>query len=148
MTIFLSADRGSISDDVVLQAVTATRRWGEDVLRFCLGYFSRQSLPLPFGVTYALADRDERVLNSVVVRRHTEKFKSLFATRLSQHAPRGYVLPQPSRERKLEYRPASATLLAGRTPPAEIASKTIPQFNLSGGKTRLLVNLWNESSMN
>jgi uncharacterized tellurite resistance protein B-like protein len=140
LTIYLGGERGLLSKNVVDRAINATPRWGEDLLRYCLGYFSRRALAWPVELLYEVAARDERAIKSVVVRRQSEKFKTLFANRLRQPYPDGYWCQPSSRERKLEYRPASATLVALKA----IESKTIPQFSLSGKKLTPLINLWNE----
>lgn len=144
LTIFLTAERGGVVDnDILSRAIKATSRWSDDALRYCLGYFALRALPLPVDAAYVLADRDERSVNSVVTKRHADKFRTLFVQRFEEAHPSGFTLPAKHRERKLEYRPASGTLLAARNSPPEVASRTIPAFDHSQRHFGPLATLWN-----
>ncbi|MGE3239510.1 MAG: TerB N-terminal domain-containing protein [Pirellulales bacterium] len=144
ITVYLSADTNSLSDDLVMRVVKATAKWNEAVFRYCLGYFSRQNKPLPREVVYAVANHDERSRNSVVTRRHTAQFRELFTARFTNAYPGGFTLRPGSRERKIEYQPASGTLLASRQATRELATRKIPDVLAARAQFSPLVQIWND----
>ncbi|MBL9165625.1 MAG: TerB N-terminal domain-containing protein [Planctomycetaceae bacterium] len=144
LTVYLTADRGGLPEETVARVIQSTSRWNEDSLQYSLGYFGRLGIPLPNALAVAIASCDQRSINSVVVARHHDKFNTLFKSRLAAIHPNGFSLPAKHRERKIEYRPASGTLLAARNPPPEIASRTIPAYNPSLRHFASLATLWNE----
>ncbi|WP_428304405.1 TerB N-terminal domain-containing protein [Lacipirellula sp.] len=144
LTVFLTADRGGLPDETVTRVIQSTSRWDEDSLKFSLGYYGRRGLPLPTAMTVAVASYDERSVNSVVVSRHSEKFHTLFKSRLTAAYPNGFSLPAKNRERKIDYRAASGTMLAARNPQPEIASRTVPTYNPSTRHFASLATLWNQ----
>jgi uncharacterized tellurite resistance protein B-like protein len=143
LTVYLAADRGLLSDHRLATVVRATSRWNESIFRYCLGYFCRRNVSLPFDVAFAIAEHDERSKNSIVTRRHNEKFRDLFAARFRRAFPDGFVVTGGSRERKIEYHPGSATLLAALNGSRSISSKTIPDVS-SRRQFSQLAKIWND----
>ena len=111
-TIFRAARDASIPDCVVTDALKATTRWKDDVLSYCLAYFSQSNKPLPTEFAYVVAERLPNSPRSVVITRQADRFRKLFGHKYSYRFEGGLKPRASKRRRKLEYYAASSTLNA------------------------------------
>ena len=108
--IVMGAKRTTLSSDVLSQVIAETTYWNEDNLSALLAIHLTHGIPLPNKVAYLVAEHDRRTPNSVVVRRHAEKFRELFEHRYSEQFTNGMVLRASKVPRRFTYAPASSSL--------------------------------------
>ncbi len=123
-------------DKRFLPFVKSIGTWNEDAIASALGWLSATGRSLPDWFAFILAEQLPKSLRSVVVRRVRKQLRELFLKRFSQQFPGGFGLKVSKRDRKINYRPASAalpTMDATAPNPMGISS----QFNA-------LSELWNE----
>jgi uncharacterized tellurite resistance protein B-like protein len=86
---------------------------GDDELAIVLASHFQSNKPLPANLAYELTSRDPMSRRSVVVSRVNGEFRELFAKRYLEQFPGGMSLSRCKRLARLQYRPASPTLLYG-----------------------------------
>jgi uncharacterized tellurite resistance protein B-like protein len=86
---------------------------GDDELAIVLASHFQSNKPLPPELAYELTSRDLMSRRSVVVSRVNREFRELFSKRYLEQFPGGMNLSRSKRLARLQYRPASPTLLYG-----------------------------------
>jgi len=85
----------------------------DDELAIILASHFQSNKPLPPELAYELTSRDLMSRRSVVVSRVNREFRELFSKRYLENFPDGMKLARTKRLTRLQYRPASPTLLYG-----------------------------------
>ena len=88
-----------------------SRHIAEDDLTLILANLFETRRNLPVEIAYEIATRHELAKRSTVLKRVPEEFLRLFQTRYNETYPDGLVLRRAKRDLRLEYRPASPSLL-------------------------------------
>ena len=113
---------------------------GEDEWAIVLASQVLSSKPLPPELGYELVSRDPEARRSVVISRVNEEFRALFSKRYLERFPGGLGLRSAKREARLDYRPASPTLLYG---PRDGFSIRVPDVLGLRSQFKPLIGLWN-----
>ena len=114
----------------------------EDFIAVALAWFFKKNAPLPVSWAIRIARQDPRCPRSVVLDRLPEQFQALFESRYRGQFGDGLVLKVSKRDRPLNYRPASPSLLnvalsSGSTEPIKIPNVLGIQSQFSP-----LVEIW------
>lgn len=112
---------------------------GDDDLAIILASYLQQSKPLPPELAYELASRNFDSRRSVIVSRVNTEFQSLFSKRYLEKFPEGLSLSQSKRMTRLDYHPASPTLLYYRS----AFSIKIPDVLGKPSQFEPLSSIWN-----
>lgn len=134
----------SVSSGLVQRVTAATTYWSDDNISSLLAYYFNRDLPLPVEAAVHVAEKDPRTPRSVVIRRHLDRFRSLFETKFAEEYPDGLSLKAAKRARRFEYRTASATI--DRDLYAYGDSELARQPNVLGitSQFKPLVRIWSE----
>jgi hypothetical protein len=87
---------------------------GDDEIAIILAYYLQKGSALPTDLAYELASRSFGSRRSVIVTRVNTEFRSLFLKRYLETYSGGLNLKQAARSIRLQYRPASPSLLYNR----------------------------------
>lgn len=117
------------------------KEFDDATLAVALAWLHKANMPLPPFMAFEVARNDIRASRSVVVTRVAEHFRSLFYKKYAERFGGGLVLKAATRERLLEYRPASPTILYG-LPNHSLPGIRIP--NVAGLPSQFspLVEIW------
>lgn len=88
---------------------------GDDEIAIILAYYFQKGNALPTDLAYELASRSFDSRRSVIVTRVNTEFRSLFLKRYLEKYSGGLNLKQAARSIRLQYRPASPSLLYNRS---------------------------------
>ncbi len=123
--------------------VSHGERMHEDILSLGLAWLAHHDQPLPLQLAFETARQDQRSKNSVVIKRTADEFRKLFAKKYQAKYESGLTLRISKRQRKIEYFPASPTIvyeMANGRPP----QITIPNVLGISSQFKGLVDIWNE----
>lgn len=117
------------------------KEFDDATLAVALAWLYTTSTPLPPFMAFEVARNDIRASRSVVVTRVADHFRALFYKKYAERFGGGLVLKAAARERLLEYRPASPTILYG-LPNHSLPGIRIP--NVAGLPSQFgpLVEIW------
>jgi uncharacterized tellurite resistance protein B-like protein len=143
-TIVLSADQGGITLDSLIKALTLTKPLDQEILPMYLAYLYQRDEHLPAGLAYVVAERDPRIVRSMLIKRHGKMFKELFKAKYTQQFGRSVKLQLSKQQSKMIYAPASATL--ARLSRDRAISLVIEFPNVMGISRQFtpLVEIWSE----
>lgn len=113
---------------------------GDDELAIVLASHFQSMKSLPPELAYELASRDVNSRRSVVVSRVNREFRELFEKRYSENFSGGISLARSKRTTRLQYRPASPTLLYGWREPFSIE---VPDVLGLTSQFKALPAIWN-----
>ena len=113
---------------------------GDDELAIVLASHFQSNKPLPPELAYELTSRDLMSRRSVVVSRVNREFRELFSKRYLEQFPGGMNLSRSKRLARLQYRPASPTLLYGS---GDIFSIQVPEVLGLTSQFKPLPAIWN-----
>ena len=99
-----------LPEDLLREAIASTTYWNEDNLTVLLSHYFSNSHPIPPEVAFIAAEHDPRTPRSVVVRRHSDRFRELFVRRYTEKFMKGMLLRAAKNQKRFCYSPASATL--------------------------------------
>ncbi len=110
MAIYLSVEKEKLSGKRFQAAIDATSRWTDDLMELMLGTIYRKGASINSTIASLMAQNDHRSSNSVIVKRHNERFLQLFRTRYKNEFPKGLKLKASKRDSAISYHPASSSL--------------------------------------
>ena len=142
LTLYLASREGPIPHSTFEDAVAVTYRWNDDQLGLCLSIMHASGTSMPASLAMVVAEHDSRSSNSVIVRRHHDEFQRLFASQYKETFDGGIQLDAAKRPKRVDYHPASGTLLRSIGSSKEYA---IPSRVDVLGKTlqfKPLVGMW------
>lgn len=143
MIVALGARRRLLSADLVERIFATTERWDAESLGRCLAYFVDSGTPLDAPRALLVAQQDHRFPKSVIVRRHEQLFRELFAKKFAEQFPRGLELKASKKDRPLGYHPASSTLLHNLGAASERFG-SLPNVLAIESQFKPLIGIWNE----
>ena len=129
------------TDEVLESAIEATAYWDDDNLSAMLAVYYSRSGQLPVRPALIVAQHDPRSPRSVVVSRQRDRFYELFQHRFNEKFDSGLPLRTAKRDYRLQYRPASQSLMEfqGRYGSIEI---TFPNVRGIPSQFKPLLELW------
>jgi len=143
---FAAAQTGleSMTKDVFRLCIeqASLKGYSEDLLAVVLCWFYQHNLPLPARWAFEVAQQDIRTMRSVVIDRAPEQLMSLFMQKYREQFGDGMMLKVATRERLLEYNPASPTLLEFHYINAALAPVRIPDVLGIQSQFKSLVQIW------
>jgi uncharacterized tellurite resistance protein B-like protein len=113
----------------------------EETLSVGLAWLVNAGEPLPGFMAYEVARLDIRASASVVIRRVPEHFRALFLKKYQEHFGAGITLRTAARERLIEYKPASPTLVGLRTIAGALSIR-VPNVLGLPSQFKDLVEMW------
>lgn len=143
MIVALGAKRRLLSADLVERIFATAERWDAESLGRCLAYYVDSGTPLDASRALLVAQQDHRVPKSIIVRRHDQLFRELFAKKFAEQFPRGLELKASKKDRPLGYHPASSTLLQNLGSASERFS-SLPNVLAIESQFKPLIGIWNE----
>ncbi|TWT31795.1 tellurite resistance TerB family protein [Blastopirellula retiformator] len=111
MTIYQLSESTTVPSSLINDAIAATSRWNDDLIGYLLAIYYRAGLSLPSDIAVLACQCDSRSTSSVIVRRHRDEFEKLFAAKYATEFPQGMKLRAGKRSAKVEYQPASGSLI-------------------------------------
>lgn len=105
------SQKHSFSDETITRIELLRRTHGDAALSALLAVEYQRSRPLSAKLALLVAECDDRSPRSVVIKRHDEKFRSLFNHKYHNKFGEGLILKASKRSKKWRYHPASPTLL-------------------------------------
>lgn len=138
--IYLSIDREKLSSKRFQAAIDVTRRWTDDLMELILGTLCRKGASINSKIAALIAQNDHRSSNSVIVKRHNERFMQLFRTRFKNEFPKGLKLKSSKRDSTIHYHPASSSLM--REPTWENRLPKLPGVLRITSQFKPLVENW------
>jgi uncharacterized tellurite resistance protein B-like protein len=114
----------------------------DDFLAVALAWFFRKNAPLPVPWAERICRQDPRCPRSVVLDRLHKQFSSLFESRYHDEFGEGIALRVSKRDRTLNYRPASPSLLGGQLPERVTTPIKIPDVLGIQSQFAPLVSIW------
>lgn len=143
-TIYQQDLTSGVASSQIDEAICATERWGEDELALCLAHFYHRREPLSPHAAFIVARHDARTPSSVIVSRHEVKFRELFLKKYKVAFPAGLELKAAKRDRRLYYRPASATLGGEHGGIGETLCTTVSHVAGLPSQFKPLLDLWSK----
>jgi uncharacterized tellurite resistance protein B-like protein len=113
-----------------------------DEISIVLASLYQSGKPLSSKLAYEIASRRPDARRSVIVKRVNDEFKALFSKRYAEQFHDGMTLRCAKAETKLEYRPASPSLLRLRYCQAAPFVITIPSVSRIESQFKPLVSIW------
>lgn len=145
LALFLLADAGGdVPEDLLRRAVVAMPRWEDEPLTRCLACYHRLRRPLPAAIALAVAERNPRSPQSVIIKRHHDLFTHLFAHRYRDTCGGGLILRASKRPATTIYRPASATLERMSEVNRDLVERPMPDVLAITSQIKPLLQLWAE----
>lgn len=129
------------SFDIIFQQ--SLREFDDETLAVALAWLHTAKTPLPAFLAYEVARNDIRASRSVVVARVAEQFRALFYRKYADRFGTGLQLQAAARERLLEYKPASPTVLYSTSQYA-FPGIRIPNVLGLPGQFKPLLEMWEE----
>jgi uncharacterized tellurite resistance protein B-like protein len=119
------------------------KEFDDETLAVALGWLCKASAPLPPFLAFEVARNDIRASRSVVVTRVAEQFRKVFFKKYTGRFGGGMQLEAAARDRLIEYRPGSPTLLHG------MAQYSLPRVHIPNvlglpSQFKPLVDIWGE----
>lgn len=129
------------SFDIVFEQ--SLKEFDDETLAVALAWLHKANTPLPPFLAFEVARNDIRASRSVVVARVAEHFRALFYKKYADHFGDGLHLQAAARERLIEYKPASPTVLNSMS---QYGLARIRISNILGlsSQFKLLVDMWEE----
>tara|TARA_R110002111_G_scaffold256979_4_gene324801 strand:+ start:2073 stop:4406 length:2334 start_codon:yes stop_codon:yes gene_type:complete len=112
MAALLAAKVRELTDESLKQIIDATEYWSESNLSALLSIYQERNLPIPPDVAFLVTEHDSRSPRSVVLKRHSEKFRELFCSRFTEMYKNGFRLKTAKQDFHFDYRPASESLIS------------------------------------
>ena len=145
LTLYLASESSPVPQALLNEAIKVTGRWNDELLAMCLAVLQAGKRPLPAHVAFLVAQNDPRSSSSVIVRRHREEFEKLFAAKYRKRFADGIVLRASKRPKRIDYRPASGTLLRRLGTADGISVSTMPDTLSISSQFKPIVHSWEES---
>ena len=111
LTLYLASREQPVPKNTIEEAMAVTHRWYDDQLGLCLAVMHASGTPMSVNLAMVVAEHDTRSSNSVIVRRHRDEFQRLFASLYKDAFGDGIKLDAAKRAKRVDYHPASGTLL-------------------------------------
>jgi len=127
--------------DIVFEK--SIKEYDDETLTVALSWLHKANTPLPPSLAFEVARNDIRSSRSVVVARVAEQFRALFYKKYTDSFGPGLELKAAARERLLEYKPASPTVLHGMSH-YSLPGIRIPNVLGLSSQFKPLVDLWEE----
>lgn len=140
--IFLTAPEKTLRPEALDELVAVTDRWNESHLGTLLAIYHRNQTPLPTDIAFLVAKADPRAANSVVSRRHEDRFKTLFNQRYHERFGDGMLVQASKREMWFTYAPASSTL-SSQWYDHPLRRIQLPNALSLSSQFKPLIDLWN-----
>ena len=129
------------SFDIIFEQ--SLKEFDDETLAVALAWLHKANTPLPPSLAFEVARNDIRASRSVVVARVADHFRTLFYKKYADRFGDGLPLKAAARERLIEYKPASPTVLQGLR---DYALPGIRMPNVLGlpSQFKPLVDMWEE----
>lgn len=145
LTLYLSGQSAAVPQAIMAEAIKVTGRWNDELLGMCLAILHNGKQPLPAHVAFLVSQNDSRSSSSVIVRRHPDEFKMLFETKYREHFSDGIQLRASKRLKRIDYHPASGTLLRSLGTVDEVSLPRMPDILAISSQFKQIVQSWGES---
>ncbi|MCA9078029.1 MAG: TerB N-terminal domain-containing protein [Planctomycetaceae bacterium] len=131
-------------DETLEAAMEATAYWDDDNLAAMLALYHGRGGHLPVRAALIVAQHDPRSPRSVVINRQREHFEELFYRRFAEMSDKGLSLRTAKREYRLQYRPASQSLMEHQGRHASI-DITFPNVLGIPSQFKPLLEIWSST---
>ncbi len=145
LTLYLASRAVAVPETLLVDAINVTGRWNNELLGMYLAILYSEQQHLPASAAYLVGENDSRSSSSVIIRRHRDEFRSLFEAKYHKHYGDGLLLRASKRLRRIQYRPASATLLRGLGTLDDLSLPEMPDILAVSSQFKHIVQLWEES---
>ncbi|MDD4873283.1 MAG: TerB N-terminal domain-containing protein, partial [Kiritimatiellae bacterium] len=129
------------SFDIIFQQTL--KEFDEETLAVSLAWLQHANAPLPSFLAYEVAKNDIRSSRSIVVTRIADHFRFLFNKKYESQFGVGMTLKVAARDKLIEYKPASSTLLTLKSR-GFINGIRIPNVLGLSSQFKPLVDIWEE----
>jgi len=145
LSLYLASQSLAVPQAVLDKAIAATGRWNDELLGMCLAILHNSKQPLPGHVAFLVSQNDSRSSSSVIVRRHPDEFAKLFETKYRGQFGDGIQLRASKRLKRIDYHPASGTLLRSLGVIDGISLPAMPNVLAIPSQFKQIVQSWDES---
>ena len=145
LSLYLASQSAAVPKALLGEAIAATGRWNDELLGMCLAILHNSKQSLPANVAFLVSQNDSRSSSSVIVRRHPDEFAKLFETKYRGHFGDGIQLRASKRLKRIDYRPASGTLLRSLGTIDGISRPAMPNVLGISSQFKQIVQSWDES---
>lgn len=145
LTLYFASEIEAVPQSFLSQAVAATERWNDEALGIYLAILYNKNQTLPASVAFLVCQNDPRTSSSVVVRRHQEEFMKLFGAKYEKAFGDGIDIRTSKRLKRLEYQPASGSLLRSIGVDNGISVPSIPDVLGISSQFKPLIQFWNDA---
>ncbi|MCH8047866.1 MAG: TerB N-terminal domain-containing protein [Planctomycetes bacterium] len=143
--LYLASQSAAVPQALLTEAVKVTGRWHDELLGLYLAIIYNRKQPLPADVAFLVSQNDSRSSSSVIVRRHRDEFRKLVETKYRERFGDGIQLRASKRLKRLDYGPASGTLLRSFGSVNEVSLPAMPDILAISSQFKPLVKIWEES---
>lgn len=119
------------------------KEFDDETLSVALAWLHKADALLPPSLAFEVARNDIRASRSVVVKRVSEHFRALFYKKYAERFGKGLQLTTATRDRLIEYKPASPTILYG-LPNYSLPGVRVPNVLGIPSQFKQLVSMWDE----
>ena len=116
----------------------------DSALSVALAWLQHRNQPLPLVLAMEIARRDVRSPRSVVTERLPDQFRALFAAKYAARYGDGVKLKAAANPMRLEYHPASPSLLTMGSYRSSLAPAVLPNVVGLQSQFQPLVSIWSE----
>lgn len=129
------------SYDIIFEQ--SIKEFDDETLAVALAWLFKTNTPLPPSLAFEVARNDIRASRSVVVARVADHFRTLFYKKYADRFGDGLHLKPAARERLIDYKPASPTVLYG-LPRYALPGIRVPNVLGLPSQFKPLVDMWEE----
>ncbi|MFT7641567.1 MAG: hypothetical protein ACI9G1_003318, partial [Pirellulaceae bacterium] len=145
LSLFLASQSAAVPPAILGEAIAATGRWNDELLGMCLAILHDSKQSLPAHLAFLVSQNDSRSSSSVIVRRHRDEFAKLFETKYQGHFGDGIQLRASKRLKRINYHPASGTLIRNLGAVDGISLPAMPNVLAISSQFKQIVQSWEES---
>ncbi|MCA9123212.1 MAG: TerB N-terminal domain-containing protein [Planctomycetaceae bacterium] len=145
LTLYLASQSTTVPQTLLNEAIAVTGRWNDELLGMCLAILYNSNQPLPAHVAFLVSQNDSRSSSSVIVRRHRDEFAKLFETKYRGHFGDGIQLRASKRLKRIDYHPASGTLMRNLGAIDGLSLPAMPDILAISSQFKQIVQSWDES---
>lgn len=145
LTLYEASHSAAVPQALLAEAIKTTGRWNDELLGMCLAILHNWKQPLPARLAFLVSQNDSRSSSSVIVRRHRDEFEKLFETKYRERFGDGIQLRASKRMKRVNYHPASGTLLRSLGTLDEVSLPGMPDILAISSQFKQIVQSWEES---
>jgi len=145
VALYLASQSATVPQTLLNEAMAVTGRWDDELLGMCLAILYNKKQPLSAQVAFLVSQNDSRSSSSVIVRRHRDEFTKLFETKYQGHFSDGLQLRASKELKRIDYHPASGTLLRSWGAIDGLPLPAMPNILAISSQFKQIVQCWDES---